>query len=98
MKVVNVSFISGEVVIDTIGIVNGNFLVSKTFRERNFNKDLEEESDAYDEYFRESTEKMIKKAEKLGADAIVNANYQIVPISKDKINFMVYGTAVKFKK
>ena len=98
MKVVNVSFVSGEVVIDTIGVVSGNFLVSKTFKERNFNKDLEEESNLYDEYFKETTEKMIKKAEKVGADAIVNANYQIIPIGKDKINFMVYGTAVKFKK
>ena len=98
MKVVNVSFVSGEVVIDTIGVVSGNFLVSKTFKERNFNKDLEEESNLYDEYFKESVDKMIKKAEKVGADAIVNANYQIIPISKDKINFMVYGTAVKFKK
>ena len=35
MKVVNVSFVSGEVVIDTIGVVSGNFLVSKTSNDAN---------------------------------------------------------------
>ena len=43
-----------------------------------------------------STERMIKEAEKLGADAIINVRYATSAIVQGAAEVMVYGTAVKF--
>lgn len=43
-----------------------------------------------------STERMIKEAEKLGADAVINVRYATSAIVQGAAEVMVYGTAVKF--
>ena len=43
-----------------------------------------------------STERMIKKAESLGADAIVNVRYTTSSIMQGASEVLVYGTAVKY--
>lgn len=44
-----------------------------------------------------ATQRMIKEAEGLGADAIISIRYATSAIMQGAAEVMVYGTAVKFK-
>ena len=59
------------------------------------------ESAGYAETFNNArqaaTNIMIKEAEALSADAIINLTYETASLMEGTVEFLVYGTAVKFK-
>lgn len=88
---------------EIIGLVNGNNIQSKNVI-RDFTQGLRNiaggELKAYTEMMVESrnvaTERMIKQAEELNADAIVMVRYNTSSIVENSSEVHCYGTAVKF--
>ena len=104
MKVVNVGYIPGEVIVDTLGLVRGSVVVKRNLKDfflgikDIFKEKVESDNEKYQEYIEDAMDDMVEHAKKLGADAVVNTYHEISSISKNKTIIMVYGTAVKFKK
>jgi len=104
MILVNTETVPGLEIEKAIGIVTGN-----TVQAKHLGKDIVGglrglvggKMVEYEEMFRESRDiaekEMIEKAEKLGADAIVNIRYTSSSIMSGSSEVMVYGTAVKLK-
>ena len=102
MILVNTDFITGKE-IQTLTLVKGN-----TIQARNIGRDITQglrqivggELKAYTEMLTNSreiaTDRMIKEAEALGADAIVNVKYATSSIMDGAAEILAYGTAVKF--
>ncbi len=105
MKIVNVSYIPGEVITDSLGIVRGSVVQSKHIG-KDFMAGLKTmvggEITSYTEMMNEArdiaTKRMIEEAEKMNADAIVNVRYASSAVMQGAAEIIVYGTAVKFKK
>ena len=59
------------------------------------------ELDGYSEMLNEAraiaTKRMVKEAEELKADAVINIRYATSNVMQGAAEVMVYGTAVKFK-
>ena len=103
MILVTTDYISGKE-IETIGLVKGT-----TVQAKNIGRDITQglkslvggELTAYTELLIESreisTQRMIKEAEKFGADAIVNVRYSTSSVMQGASEILAYGTAVKFK-
>lgn len=104
MILVNTDFISGKE-LETLSIVKGSTIHSK-----HIGKDIGSafktlvggELVAYNEMMNEAraiaTKRMVKEAEELGADAIINIRYASSAIMQGAAEVIVYGTAVKFKE
>ena len=102
MILVNTDYISGKN-LEMLGLVKGSTIQSK-----HFGKDLTQalrtlvggELVAYNEMMDEAreiaTQRMVKEAEALGADAIVNIRYASSAIVQGAAEVIAYGTAVKF--
>ena len=102
MILVNTDYISGKK-LETLTIVKGSTIQSK-----NIGKDITQsfktlvggELKAYNEMMNEAraiaTKRMVKEAEELGADAVVNIRYASSAIMQNAAEVIVYGTAVKF--
>ncbi len=102
MFIVNTDYIEGTK-FEMLGIVTGSVVQSK-----NIGKDigasfkgliggeLEGYTEMLDEAREIATERMIKKAESLSADAIVNVKYTTSAIVQGASEILVYGTAVKY--
>ncbi len=102
MILVNTDYI-GSRKLETISIVKG-----ATVRAKHVGKDIMSglktlvggEIEAYMEMMSEArsiaTERMVKEAEELGADAIVNIRYATSAIMQGAAEVIVYGTAVRF--
>ena len=100
----NTGYIGGED-IKMLGLVKGSTIQSK-----HLGKDIGSafktlvggELVAYTEMMEEArdiaTKRMIKEAESLGADAIVNIRYASSAIMQGAAEVIVYGTAVKIVK
>lgn len=105
MKIVNVSYIPGEVITDSLGIVKGSVVQSKHLG-KDFIAGLKNivggEITSYTEMLNEAreiaTKRMVHEAEKMNADAIVNVRYASSAVMQGASEIIVYGTAVKFKK
>lgn len=103
MILVNTDYISGKE-LETLSIVKGSTIQSK-----HIGKDIGSslktlvggELKAYNEMMNEaralSTKRMVKEAEGLGADAVINIRYATSAIAQGAAEVMTYGTAVKFK-
>ncbi|SHH93216.1 YbjQ family protein [Clostridium grantii] len=103
MILVNTDYVSGKEV-ETLSIVKGSTVHSK-----NVGKDLLSglktlvggEIVAYSEMMNEAraiaTKRMVKEAEQLGAEAVINIRYATSAIMQGSAEVIVYGTAVKFK-
>jgi len=103
MILVNTDFISGKE-IETISVVKGSTIQSK-----NIGRDIMAglktiiggELDGYSEMLNEAraiaTKRMVKEAEELKADAVINIRYATSNIMQGAAEVMVYGTAVTFK-
>lgn len=90
--------------IEMIGLVKGSTIQSK-----NIGKDIGQglktivggELKSYTKMMDEArdiaTERMVKEAESLGADAVVSVRYATSAIMQGAAEVMVYGTAIKFK-
>ncbi|MDG5786290.1 YbjQ family protein [Evansella sp. AB-P1] len=104
MILVNTETVPGMEIERALGIVQGN-----TVQAKHVGKDIVGglrglvggKMVEYEEMFRESRaiaeKEMVEKAEKLGADAIVNVRYSSSSIMNGSSEVMVYGTAVTFK-
>ncbi len=102
MLLVNTDYISGKN-LETLELVKGT-----TVRAKHIGKDIMSglknlvggEIKAYMEMMEEArniaTDRMIKDAEKLGADAIINVRYATSSIMQGAAEVIVYGTAVRF--
>ena len=101
MKIVTTETISGYTITDTLGTVIGN-----TIRARHIGKDIsamlrsivggeiKEYTGMLAESREQSIQRMIEKAEKLGADGIVGVRFQTSMIMQSTAALLVYGTAV----
>jgi len=101
MKIVATETISGYTITDTLGTVIGN-----TIRARHIGKDIsamlrsivggeiKEYTGMLAESREQSIQRMIEKAEELGADGIVGVRFQTSMIMQSTAELLVYGTAV----
>ena len=104
MIVVTTNEVAGKTIKETIGIVKGEIVQSKHFG-RDFMAGMKNlvggEIVGYTEMIsdarRIATERMIKQAEELGADAIVDVRYGSSTVMQGAAEMIAYGTAVKFK-
>jgi uncharacterized protein YbjQ (UPF0145 family) len=103
MILVNTNYISGKE-IETLSIAKGSVVWSK-----NVGKDILSgfktlvggEIKSYTGMMNEAraiaTKRMVKEAEDMGADGIVNIRYATSAIMQGAAEVIAYGTAVKFK-
>ncbi len=102
MILTNVESVPGKTITQHFGIVSGS-----TVRAKHVGRDIMAglknivggELKGYTELLQESrkqaTERMIKQAEQLGANAIVNIRYATSSVAQGASELYVYGTAVK---
>ncbi|MGN1180791.1 MAG: YbjQ family protein [Suilimivivens sp.] len=103
MILVNTDYIAGKE-LEMLGLVKGSTIQSKNIG-RDFTQGLKTivggELKSYTEMMNDAreiaTDRMIKEAEILGADAIVNIRYSSSAVMQGAAEVMAYGTAVKFK-
>ncbi len=104
MIVVSTDFIPDRKVAEVLGIVKGS-----TVRAKWFGKDIiawlrqivggeiKEYTEMMNDAREESTARMIKDAERLSADAVINVRYATSQIMPSAAELLAYGTAVKLK-
>lgn len=102
MILTNLESVPGRTIKDHYGIVSGS-----TVRAKHVGRDIMAglknivggELKGYTELLQESrrqaTERMMKQAEQLGANAIVNIRYATSSVAQGASELYVYGTAVK---
>ena len=105
MKIVTTETISGYKITENLGTVIGN-----TIRARHIGKDIsamlrsivggeiKEYTGMLAESREQSIQRMIEKAEEMGADGIVGVRFQTSMIMQSTAELLVYGTAVKLLK
>ena len=105
MQVVNTLEVPGKKIHSALGVVRGSSVRAKWFGKdilaglRNIvGGELKEYKELLDEAREVAMDRMIKDAEKLGADAIVNVHFMTAAVSQGAAEILVYGTAVKTKK
>lgn len=104
MILVNTDFITGKEITEILGLVRGN-----TIQAKSIGKDIKAgfrhmaggEIIEYTEMLAESREialkRMKEKAEKIGADAVINIRFMTSSIMGGAAEILAYGTAVKLK-
>ena len=104
MIIVNTDFIPGKNIKETLGLVKGNTIQAKSIG-KDFKAGLRHiaggEISEYTEMLAESREIALKrmkdKAEKLGADAVINVRFMTSAIMGGAAEILAYGTAVKIQ-
>lgn len=98
MNITNTATTSGK----EIGLVTGEYVASRTFYKdffssvRNFfGMELKAYTEMYSDAKDKAILKMIKDAESIGANKIINVRFTISTISNDSAVIMVSGTGVK---
>jgi len=104
MIVVNTDFVEGKKIKETIGLVKGNTIQAKSIGKdikAGFRHMVGGEIKEYTKMLAESREialkRMVDKAEKLNADAIVNVRFMTASIMGGAAEILAYGTAVTLK-
>ncbi len=104
MIITNTETVAGREIIISIGIARGS-----TVRARNVGRDIfaglkNLVGGEIDEYTKlqaqareEAMQRMIKDAEKMGADAVVNVRFTTSMIMQGASEILAYGTAVKLQ-
>ncbi len=104
MIVVNTDYIQGKEITETLGLVKGS-----TVKVKWFGKDIlaglrsliggevKEYTELLTEAREDALQRMIKEAEKLNADAVINVRLSTSAISDMTSEMLAYGTAVKIK-
>lgn len=104
MILVNTDYIGGQE-LEMLGLVKGS-----TIQTKNIGRDITQafktivggELVSYNEMMNEAralaTKRMVKEAEELGADAVVNIRYSSATVTTGAAEVIAYGTAVKFKQ
>ena len=102
MILVNTDYISGKE-LEMLGLVKGSTIQSKHVGKdimQSFKTLVGGELTSYNDMMNEAraiaTKRMVKEAEELGADAIVNIRYASSAIMQGAAEVIAYGTAVKF--
>ncbi|MDR1385531.1 MAG: YbjQ family protein [Planctomycetaceae bacterium] len=105
MIVVNTDYIAGYRVVQMLGLVSGN-----TVRAKHFGRDIAAslksivggELGGYTELLQESrqqaTARMIEQAQRMGANAVLNARFTTSAITQGASELYCYGTAVVVEK
>ena len=104
MIIVNTDFVQGKEIKDTLGLVRGNNIQAKSIGKdikAGFRHIAGGEIKEYTDMLAESREialqRMIEKAEQLGADAIINIRFMTSSIMGGAAEILVYGTGVTLK-
>lgn len=104
MIIVNTDFVTGKEINETLGLVRGNNIQAKSIGKdikAGFRHMAGGEIKEYTEMLAESREvalkRMEEKAEKIGADAIINVRFMTSAIMGGAAEILAYGTAVKLK-
>jgi uncharacterized protein YbjQ (UPF0145 family) len=104
MIIVNTDFVPKKEITETLGLVRGN-----TIQAKSIGKDIKAgfrhmaggEIKEYTEMLAESREialkRMTDKAEKMGANAVINIRFMTSAIMGGAAEILAYGTAVKLK-
>ena len=104
MIIVNTDFIPGKEIKETLDLVRGN-----TIQAKSIGKDIKAgfrhmaggEIKEYTAMLAESREialqRMKEKAEKIGADAVINVRFMTSAMMGGAAEILAYGTAVKLK-
>ena len=102
MLIVNIDYIPGKE-LEILGLVKGSTIRSKHIGSditQSFKTIVGGELKGYTEMMNEArkmaTNRMIEKAEMMGADAIVCVRYASSAVMDGAAEIMAYGTAVKF--
>ncbi len=102
MIVTTTEEIPGKEVKEILGIVKGNTVRAKWFGKdilaglRNIvGGELKEYSEMLIEAREQAVDRMIKEAELLGADAVVNVRFATSQVVQGAAEILAYGTAVK---
>ncbi|MCD6557101.1 MAG: YbjQ family protein [Bacteroidales bacterium] len=102
MKLFTTETIAGKEITESLGMVRGS-----TVRARNIGRDIfaglknivggeiSEYTKLLADSREEATARMIKDAESLGADAVVNVRYTTSAVSQGAAEILAFGTAVK---
>jgi uncharacterized protein YbjQ (UPF0145 family) len=104
MIIVNTDFVPKKEIAETLGLVRGNTIQAKSIG-KDFRAGLRHiaggEITEYTEMLAESREvalkRMIDKAQKLKADAVINVRFMTSAIMGGAAEILAYGTAVKLK-
>ena len=103
MILVNNDYISGKE-LETLGLVQGSTIQSKNIGRditQSFKTLVGGELKAYTDMMNEAralaTKRMVREAEALGADGVVNIRYASSTVMQGAAEVIAYGTAVKFK-
>ena len=103
MILVNTDYISGKE-LEMLSLVKGSTIQSKNLGRdimSGFKSMVGGELESYNAMMNDAralaTKRMVKEAEELGADAIVNIRYASSAIMQGAAEVIAYGTAVKFK-
>lgn len=104
MILTNTDFIQGKEIKEMLGLVKGNTIQAKSIG-KDFKAGLRHiaggEIKEYTDMLAESREISLKrmkdKAEKLGADAVINVRFMTSSIMGGAAEILAYGTAVKLK-
>jgi len=104
MKMTNTDFVPGHEVKEILGLVRGNTIQAKHIGKdivAGFRNVVGGEIKEYTNMLSEAREialkRMEEKAEKLGADAVINVRFMTSSVMASAAEILVYGTAVKLK-
>lgn len=104
MILVNTDFVDGREIAETLSLVKGS-----TIRTKNMAQDIiavfrhlvggevKEYTHMIEEARKIAISRMVKEAEKLEADAIVNIRFSTAAVMQGAAEIVAYGTAVKLK-
>lgn len=104
MILTNTDFVSGREIGEMLGLVKGNTIQAKSIG-KDFKAGLRHiaggEIKEYTDMLAESREVALKrmkdKAEKMGADAVINVRFMTSAIMGGAAEILAYGTAVKLR-
>ncbi|NLI99396.1 YbjQ family protein [bacterium] len=102
MIIATTETIAGYVVKETIGIVYGNTVrardicsdITARFKDA-VGGEIEEYTKLLSECREQALDRMITRANELGADAVLGIDFMLSSLIDDAIELLVYGTAVK---
>ena len=105
MIIITTETIPGKTIKEALGVVKGQVVQSKHmgsdilagFRSM-VGGEVKGYTDMLDKARAAATDRMVKEAEKLGADAIVGVRYGSSSVMAGASEMLAYGTAVKLKK
>jgi len=104
MILVSTDFVSGRAITACLGLVRGNTIKAKWFGKdimaglrQIVGGELKEYTEMLTEAREEALNRMIKEAEKLNADAVINIRFSTSQVMASAAEILAYGTAVKLK-